>query len=91
MASITVKIKSEELDESFLKSIRALFKNRQVSVTFESDDTVALGQMKETLTTRDLEGASYTIPGDAFDELLQAAESDENYDVIASLKEFKVN
>ena len=45
MASITVKIKPEELDDLFLKNIRALFKNGQVSVTFESDDTSALEQM----------------------------------------------
>ena len=91
MASITVKIKPEELDEFFLKSIRALFKNQQVSVTFESDDTVALEQIEETLAQRTREIASYAIPGAAFDDLLQAAESDENYDVLASLKRFKVN
>ncbi|MBC7775216.1 MAG: hypothetical protein H7246_07240 [Phycisphaerae bacterium] len=91
MASITVKIKSEELDESFLKNIRALFKNRQVSVTFESDDTVALEQIAAKLANRTQEGASYAIPGAAFDDLLQAAESDENYDVVTALKRHRIN
>ena len=91
MASITVKIKPEELDESFLKNIRALFKNRQVSVTFESDDIVALEQLTQTLTQRIQEGAAYAISGAAFEDILLAAESDENYDAVAVLKQDKAN
>ena len=91
MASITVKMKPEELDEIFLKNIRALFKNHQVSVTIESDDALALEQMEQTLTHRTRERASYAISGTAFDEILQAAESDDNYDVIAAMKQYKAN
>ncbi len=91
MASITVKIKSEELNESFLKKIRALFANRQVNVTFESDDIVALEQLAQTLSQRIQEGAAYAIPGAAFEDILQAAESDENYDAVSALKQYKAN
>ena len=91
MASITIKINPEELNESFLKNIRALFKGRQVSVTFESDDTFALERMAETLVLRVQEGITYTIPGAAFEDILQAAESDENYDAVAALKHHKAN
>ncbi|MFN0035593.1 MAG: hypothetical protein ACKVUS_11035 [Saprospiraceae bacterium] len=89
MASLTVKIRLEELDEPLLKNIRALFKNRPLSVTFESDDSLALETLASTLARRLREGASYAVPAAAFDDLLQVAESDENYDVIAALKKYE--
>ena len=52
MASISVKVSAEELDEFFLKNLRALFKNGQLNITFESDNTVALEQLSGILTGR---------------------------------------
>jgi hypothetical protein len=89
MASITVKVTAEEIDELFLKNIRALFKNGKVRITFESDDTAALGQLENILNQRVREGATYSVPGDTFDQLLQVAESDDNFDVVAELKKHK--
>lgn len=89
MASIKVKVTAEEIDELFLKNIRALFKNGKVRITFESDDAIALEQLESTLTRRAREGATYSVPGDTFDKLLQVAEADDNFDVVAELKKYK--
>lgn len=89
MASVTVKVRVEELDEFFLKNIRTLFKNGKLRITFESDDTAALEQLEDTLTRRAREGATYSVPGETFDQLLQVAEADDNFDVIAELKKYK--
>lgn len=65
MASISVKVSAEELDEFFLKSVRALFKNGQLHITFESENTAALEQLLGLLAKRQSEGASYSVPGEA--------------------------
>ncbi len=89
MASVTVKIRAEELDEFFLKNIRALFKNGNVRITFESDDLAALEELESTLAQRAREGAAYSVPGETFDKLLQVAESDDSFDVVEALKKYK--
>lgn len=89
MASVTVKVRAEELDELFLKNIRALFKNGKLRITFESDDAAALKQLEDILTRRMREGAAYSVPGEAFDTLLSVAEADDSFDVVAALKKYK--
>jgi hypothetical protein len=89
MTSLTVDIRAEELDAAFLKNVRALFKNGRLRITFESDDASALQQLNNLLARRRREGAAYTIPGAAFDTLLDRAEVDESFDVVAALKQFK--
>lgn len=89
MASVIVKVRAEELDEFFLKNIRALFKNGKVRITFESDDLAALEQLESALTRRVREGAAYSVPGEAFDALLSVAEADDSFDVVSELKKHK--
>ena len=89
MTSLTVDIRAEELDAAFLKNVRALFKNGRLRITFESDDAPALQQLNSLLARRRREGAAYAIPGTAFDALLDRAEADESFDVVAALKQFK--
>lgn len=89
MASISIKVSAEELNEVFLKNLRALFKNGQLKVTFESDNVTALEQLAGILANRQREGATYSVPGEAFDALLSRAETDENFDVVSALKGYK--
>jgi|GEM_PF-4776899 len=89
MASISIKVSAEELDEVFLKNLRALFKSSQLKITFESDNTAALAQLSGMLASRQREGAAYSVPGEAFDALLDRAETEEGFDVISALKAYK--
>ena len=89
MASISIKVSAEELDEVFLKNLRALFKSGQLKITFESDNTAALEQLSGILASRQRDGAAYSVPGEAFDALLSRAEADEGFDVISALKGYK--
>ena len=86
MASISVKISADKLDEAFLKHICSLFKNVQLNITFESDNAAALEQLSGILAGRQREGAAYSVPGEAFDALLSRAEGDESFDVVSALK-----
>lgn len=89
MTSVTVQVNLEELDADFLKKIRALFKNGRVRVTFESEEVPALEQISTVLARRVREGAAYSLSGAAFDDLLQAAEADEQFEVVSALKKHK--
>lgn len=87
MTSVTVQVDLEELDADFLKKIRALFKNGRVRVTFESEEIPALEQISAVLARR--VRAAYSLSGAAFDDLLQAAEADEQFEVVSALKKHK--
>lgn len=91
MAILTYRVKAEELDSNFIDSIKSLFKNRQISITIEADDEVALQQLDTVLAARQREGAAYVIPGEAFDALVEEAPQDEGFDVVDALKKYKIS
>ena len=78
MASISIKVSAEELDEFFLKNLRALFKNGQLNITFESDNTVALEQLSGILTGRQRAAQDPLFLADVADMMDDFAHADQD-------------
>jgi hypothetical protein len=89
MASITIKMRPEELDDTWLKTIQSMFKSGKLTITFETDDATSLDKLGEALALRTREGASFEVPGEALDQLLDMAESDDTFDVMTALRQYK--
>ncbi|MBP6810261.1 MAG: hypothetical protein KA138_01990 [Saprospiraceae bacterium] len=61
----------------------------KLTITFETDDAPTLDKLTEVLALRVREGASFEVPGEAFDRLLETAEADDTFDVMTALRQHK--
>jgi hypothetical protein len=92
MHSVTYQLETSELDERFIKSIKALFGEGRVKVTITPEEKeITNPVLLSSLSTVNETTTAYDISADEFQALADKVLTDESFDAIAAIKQFKIN
>ncbi len=91
METAIFRLPVEKLDARLLKSLKLLFEGQEIEITVRaSAKSKPRKTLDELLESREQAGVTYDVPGEAFADILDHAETDEDFDVVAAIRQFKV-
>ena len=87
METAIFHLSAEKLDARLLKSLKILFKGQEIEITVRAKLTRTLDELLES---REKASVTYDVPGEAFADIFDRVSEDENFDVVAAIRQYKV-
>lgn len=91
METAIFRLPAEKLDARLLKSLKLLFAGQEIEITVRArSEAKPRKTLDEILEAREKAEVTYDVPGEAFADIFDRVSEDENFDVVAAIRRYKV-
>jgi hypothetical protein len=86
MSILTFNIEADKIGPNVLDSIKAFFGSNEVTISVKQNNNELLEIIERAKASK----VSYVVPAGVFSQMADALDNDDNFDVIAEIKNMKL-